>query len=540
MSAGLRRWYYRAQSSGSGPDPADLGKRGDTGALISVYDKHGVVEFARELADLGWELVSTGGTLGALREAGLEVVSVSDVTNFPEILDGRVKTLHPMIHGGLLGRPDLESDDEQMREHGIEPFHMLVVNLYPFEATIAREGVPESEAIEQIDIGGPAMLRAAAKNHEYLTVVVDPADYEVVVERLRRNDIDHVFRRRQAAKVFAHTSAYDATVSGYLQRQEEEAVGFPGSLLLAGKKVADLRYGENPHQRAASYRSSSLGPSTGIMAARQLGGKELSFNNLLDADAAWNAVQGWDGPAVVIVKHTIPCGLAVAGDLSIAYERALEGDPVSAFGGIVAMNRPLDADTAEKIGTMFYEVIIAPGFDDDALDRLRRKKQLRLLEVDEIEIGSPALELKTVLGGWLLQEADQIVSDVESWRSMASREPTDEERRDLIFAWRAVRHVKSNAIVLAHHRSITGVGSGQPNRVESVSIAVKKAGTRAVGSVLASDAFFPFPDGVEVAAAAGVTAIVQPGGSIRDEEVIAAAERAGLAMLFTGERHFRH
>jgi phosphoribosylaminoimidazolecarboxamide formyltransferase/IMP cyclohydrolase len=507
-------------------------------ALLSVFDKTGIADLAAELVGLGWEIVSTGGTYREIESHGIPVQSVSAVTGFPEILDGRVKTLHPNIHGGLLGRPNNASDAEQLQKLDITPLALLAVNLYPFEATIQREGVTEDEAIEQIDIGGPAMLRAAAKNHQYVIPVVDPASYPEIIQRIRTGAVDRDFRRSLAARAFAHTGAYDAAVSAYFRRADE--TNFPDQLTLLGMKSTDLRYGENPHQKAAAYRSSSLGSQSGILGARQLHGKALSFNNLLDADAAWQAVQGWNGPSVAIVKHTIPCGLAEAETLAEAYERALAGDPVSAFGGIVATNLPIDDSTAELMSNMFFEVVVTPGFEPEALTRLSRKKQLRLLEVELSTSPTSPLDLKSVSGGWLIQEADAHSEDESAWQVITDRKPTEEELADLRFAWQAIRHVKSNAIVLAKQRAIVGVGSGQPNRVESVGIAVRKAADASAGSVLASDAFFPFADGVEAAAAAGVTAVIQPGGSVRDEEVLAAANAAGMAMVVTGRRHFKH
>jgi phosphoribosylaminoimidazolecarboxamide formyltransferase/IMP cyclohydrolase len=507
-------------------------------ALLSVYDKTGIADLAAELVNLGWEIVSTGGTYREIHSRGIPVLSVSAITGFPEILDGRVKTLHPNIHGGLLGRPNLASDAAQLKEHGITPLALLAVNLYPFEATIRRDGVTEDEAIEQIDIGGPAMLRAAAKNHQYVIPVVDPASYLAVIQRLRAGTVDRDFRRSLAARAFAHTGAYDVTVSGYFQRADDTV--FPDQLVFSGKKISDLRYGENPHQKAAAYRSSSLGGQDGVLGAQQLQGKELSFNNLLDADTAWQAVQDWHGPSVAIVKHTIPCGLAEAETLAEAYERALAGDPISAFGGIVATNRPIDEATAELLSKTFFEVIVTSGFEVEALTRLSRKKQLRLLEIDPSANRQALLDLKAVSGGWLIQEADAYSEDESAWQVITDRRPTAEEVADLRFAWKAVRHVKSNAIVLAKQRAIVGVGSGQPNRVESVGIAVRKAAGASAGSVLASDAFFPFADGVVAAASAGVTAIIQPGGSVRDEEVLSAANTAGMAMIMTGRRHFKH
>ncbi len=506
-------------------------------ALLSVYDKTGIVELARALTGLGWEIVSTGGTLAALRKAGVEVRSVSDITDFPEIMDGRVKTLHPLIHGGLLGRPELEGDQISMGEHGIELFGLLAVNLYPFVETITKPDVTELEAIEQIDIGGPAMLRAAAKNHQHVIPVVEPGDYPAVVDALRAGGPDLATRRSLAAKVYAQTSAYDASVARYFRRDDSL---FPEEIAFAGRKTLDLRYGENPHQHAAAYQSDSFESRAGVIGSKQLHGKELSFNNLLDADAAWNCVQGWDRPAVAIIKHTIPCGLAVSDSLVDAYERALAGDPVSAFGGIVASNSQIDEETATEVSKLFCEVLIAPGFSEPAMSILEKKKNLRLLEAELAPEGSHGLEMRVVSGGWLIQEADDQSQQEETWKVVSNRRPTESEMNDLRFAWRVVRHVKSNAIVLAKNQSVVGVGSGQPNRVESVAIAARKAGRNLPESVLASDAFFPFADGVETAAVGGVTAVIQPGGSVRDQEVIGTVNAYGMAMILTGQRHFRH
>ena len=507
-------------------------------ALLSVYDKTGIEAFARGLVDLGWEIISTGGTHSALERAGISVISVSDVTGFPEILDGRVKTLHPAIHGGLLARLDLPEHQSALDAHQIAPIPLLAVNLYPFEATVSKPGVTFDDAVEQIDIGGPAMIRAAAKNHEHVIVVVDPSEYERILDELRSGNVSGDRKRSLAARAFGHVSTYDSLVAEYLRGDSDE---FPAELNFAARKTQDLRYGENPHQRAAAYRRLVAGaPLGGILSAKQLHGKELSFNNLLDADAAWGALRLFDGPAVSIVKHTIPCGLALRGNLADAFDLALAGDPVSAFGGIVALNREVDVETAFRIGEIFFEVIVAPSFAPDALEALSRKKQLRLLAVDQPVTGTERLTLRAIEGGLLVQVPDRRSDDPTTWRTVTNREPTAEERRDLLFAWNVCRSVKSNAIVLASREAVTGLGSGQPNRLESVKIAVSKAGERSNGSVLASDAFFPFADGLEAANTAGITAAVQPGGSVRDDEVIAAADRAGIAMLFTGTRHFLH
>ncbi|MBA2597052.1 MAG: bifunctional phosphoribosylaminoimidazolecarboxamide formyltransferase/IMP cyclohydrolase [Chloroflexia bacterium] len=509
-------------------------------ALLSVYDKTGIVALGRGLAALGYELISTGGTQAALDTAGVPVTSVSDVTAFPEMLDGRVKTLHPRIHGGLLARRDIPAHMTALDEHHIEPIDVVAANLYPFGATIARPGVTLSDALEQIDIGGPAMIRAAAKNFPGVIVLTDPADYTIVLDDLRAGELPLTRRQALAAKAFAHTAAYDTVVAEYLRDPET----WPQEITFAGLLARTLRYGENPQQRAVAYRRSRAGGQReSVLDAEQLIGKELSFNNLLDADAAWGAIQGCAGAAVAIVKHTIPCGLAERDALAGAFAAALAGDPVSAFGGIVAVNRPVDGETARQMAETFFEVNLAPGFDDDARAILGIKKSLRVLRMPA-GAGTAAngsdWDVRPIVGGFLVQSPDDCPGDQASWRTATAREPDDRERDDLIFAWHAVRHVKSNAIVLASGRAVTGVGSGQPNRLESVRIAVEKAGERAAGSVLASDAFFPFPDGLEAALAAGVTAVIQPGGSVRDAEVIAAADRAGVAMIFTGNRHFRH
>ena len=511
-------------------------------ALLSVYDKTGIDALGRGLVDIGYELISTGGTLAALEAAAVPVTAASDVTAFPEILDGRVKTLHPHIHGGLLARRDDPAHMSALEAHQISPIDVVAANLYPFADTVAHPGVSLAGALEQIDIGGPAMIRAAAKNFPGVVVLTDPADYTSALDDLRDGRLSAERRRALAAKAFAHTAAYDAVVAEYLRDPEE----WPQEVTFAGRLMRTLRYGENPQQRAAAYRRLRAGePVQGVLEAEQLAGKELSFNNLLDADAAWNAVQGFPEPAVAIVKHTIPCGLSERGDLASAFDEALRGDPVSAFGGIVALNRPVDGATAQLMAEIFFEVVIAPGFDDETIETLGKRKSLRLLRLPMPSASARDdtgmnWDVRPIAGGLLVQTADCVPANASSWRMVTMREPNAQEMEDLAFAWHAVRHVKSNAIVLARNRALTGVGSGQPNRLESVRIAVGKAGERAAGSVLASDAFFPFPDGLETAIAAGVTAAIQPGGSVRDEAVIAAADRAGVAMVFTGTRHFRH
>lgn len=511
-------------------------------ALLSVSNKDGLLDFARGLVELGCDIISTGGTERTLREAGVPVTPVSTVTGFPEILDGRVKTLHPAIHGGLLARRNVPEHMAALEGHGITPIDLVAINLYPFAETIARDGVTLEEATEQIDIGGPAMIRAAAKNFASVTVVVDPADYATVLAELRAGQIGSERRRALAARAFAHVAAYDTLIADYL-RGAPASAEFPEQFTVGGEKVQDLRYGENPHQRAAAYkRLSAHGGPSGILDGEQLHGKELSFNNLLDADAAWSAIRAFEAPAVSIIKHTIPCGLAVRPNLADAFAKALEGDPVSAFGGIVALNRPVDDETAKHMAEVFFEVVIAPGFTEGAIETLGKRKNLRLLRMPERTVNSDASpwDVRVITGGLLVQDADTRPDATDQWRVVTKRQPSEQEWRDLRFAWKVARHVKSNAIVIAKDESLLGVGSGQPNRLESVRIASKLAGEAAQGAVLASDAFFPFPDGVEAGLRAGVTAIVQPGGSVRDEAVIAAADAAGATMVFTGTRHFRH
>ncbi|MGI9252948.1 MAG: bifunctional phosphoribosylaminoimidazolecarboxamide formyltransferase/IMP cyclohydrolase [Thermomicrobiales bacterium] len=508
-------------------------------ALLSVYDKTGLVEFAHGLAGLGFEIVSTGGTKAAIAAAGIPVMAVSDVTGFPEILGGRVKTLHPMIHGGILARRDLASDVEALDAHGITPFDVVAVNLYPFEATVAAPGVTMAEAVEQIDIGGPAMLRATAKNFRFVLPVCDPGDYPAILEGLGGGGIDLAGRQALAAKAYAHTAAYDAAVSEWLR---DPAGAWPAEISVAGRKTQELRYGENPHQRAAAYRRGTPGGGdVGVLDAEQLAGKELSFNNMLDADAAWAAIRGFGEPAVCIVKHTIPCGLAERGTAAEAFDAALAGDPVSAFGGIVASNRPVDGAMAAAIADRFFEVIIAPGFDEAAREALGRTRALRLLRMPPAMAGSRAVpDVRLISGGLLVQDADTTPDDPAIWRVVSQRTPSAGEMANLAFAWRAVRAIKSNGIAITAGRALVGAGSGQPNRLESVRIALRVAGARAQGAALASDAFFPFADGVEAALAGGVTSVIQPGGSVRDADVIAAVDKAGAAMVFTGRRHFRH
>jgi phosphoribosylaminoimidazolecarboxamide formyltransferase/IMP cyclohydrolase len=510
-------------------------------AIISVSDKTGVVDFARGLAELGFEVYSTGGTHKALAQAGVAVASVSKLTGFPEILDGRVKTLHPAVHGGILARRDQPSHLEELAKSGIAAIDLVAVNLYPFVQTVTRPGVTLDDALENIDIGGPTMIRAAAKNFPHVLVVVDPADYSRLLDLLRGGAVPMEERRRLALKAFQHVACYDTAIAQYLRAEET----LPVQLTLALTKLFDLRYGENPHQRAAVYREESVlwgGQARGIVAAEQLHGKELSYNNFLDADAAWRAAIDFAEPTAVVVKHTNPCGLACHQDLAEAYRRALSGDPVSAYGGIVAVNRELTGPAAEEIGKTFYEIVIAPAFSEEALTILQKKKNLRVLQLDEKAAAgcATAPEYRRVSGGFLVQQPDAYLDDAIELKVVTKRPPSEAEMADLRFAWKVVKHVKSNAIVIIKDRTLLGMGAGQPNRVTSVHLALRRAEERARGAVLASDAFFPFPDGVELAGDGGVTAVIQPGGSIRDPEVIEAADARGMAMVFTGIRHFRH
>jgi phosphoribosylaminoimidazolecarboxamide formyltransferase/IMP cyclohydrolase len=512
-------------------------------AIISVSDKTGATDFAKGLSQLGFEVFSTGGTKRALEEAGVPVKSVSEITGFPEILDGRVKTLHPMVHGGILANRKVAAHMEELRKHNIGEINLVAVNLYPFVRTVAKEGVTIDEALENIDIGGPTMIRASAKNFPSVIVVVDPADYPLVLKRLEEEDLNLAERRRLAQKAFQHVAVYDTAIAQYLRRDTED---FPEDMTIALKKRYKLRYGENPHQPAAFYAEQVTGGAvdTGITWAEQLGGKELSFNNILDADAAWGAVTDFAAPTVAVIKHTNPCGLASYDDIAEAYRRAFSGDPVAAFGGIVASNRPVTLAMAEAMKPVFYEIVIAPGYEQEALKLLQRKKDLRVL-LTPLPPGYGKtlvsyLDFRRVKGGLLVQKSDSVPETEVDLKTVTKRQPAPEETRDLLFAWRAVKHIKSNAIGLAKDRTLLGMGAGQPSRIISARIAIEKASDRVRGSVLASDAMFPFPDVVEAAAEAGVTAIVQPGGSIRDEDSIKAADAHNIAMVFTGERHFRH
>ena len=521
-------------------------------ALLSVSDKTGIVELAGKLAKNGVELVSTGGTAAALRDAGLDVRDVSDVTQFPEMMDGRVKTLHPMVHGGLLAVRDNPEHAEAMDTHEIGAIDLVVVNLYPFVNTVAS-GADRDTIIENIDIGGPSMVRSAAKNHAYVTIVTDPEDYAALYEELAEHDgattLD--FRKRMAAKAFAATAAYDSAISSWFAFADQQAM-FPETLAMAGSLASTLRYGENPHQHAALYLPNGAA-SAGVPQAEQVQGKELSYNNLNDADAALGLVAEFpaDKPAVVIVKHANPCGVAVADTLLEAWEAALACDSVSAFGGIVASNVPLDGPTAQAITKIFTEVVIAPGADDAAREAFAAKKNLRLLMLDELpDPARPGLDMKSIAGGMLFQSRDNGVVTADDLKVVTKRQPSDQEVADALFAWKVAKHVKSNAIVYAKDGVTAGIGAGQMNRRDSSRIAAVRAREAAetagwsepktVGSAVASDAFFPFADGLLSAVEAGATMVIQPGGSMRDDEVIAAADEAGIAMVFTGMRHFRH
>jgi phosphoribosylaminoimidazolecarboxamide formyltransferase/IMP cyclohydrolase len=504
-------------------------------AIVSVSDKTGLGEFSQGLAALGVEIFSTGGTLKALERENVPARSISELTGFPEILEGRVKTLHPAVHGGILHRRSQADDVAQIGQHGIEAIDLVVVNLYPFRETIAKADVQLQHALEQIDIGGPTMIRAAAKNFPDVLVVVEPADYPRILAALQQDTIDLALRRSLAAKAFAHTAAYDSAIAAFLTSEQ-----FPATLPIAWHKAYDLRYGENPHQPAAFYRADGNTEGT-IAAARSLQGKELSFNNLLDADAAWQIVQSFAAPTVTIIKHNNPCGLASADDLVAAHTAARSGDPLSAFGGVVGINRPVDGTLAAAIQRYFYEVIIAPSFEEEARAIFADKPNLRLLELAMRPERGTVWEYRQVSGGLLVQARDDVSQDdPTTWRVVSEQQPTPEQLAALHFAWQVCAFVKSNAIVLVQGQTLVGMGAGQPSRVDSVKIAARKAGDRAQGSVLASDAFFPKPDGVETAAAAGAVAIVQPGGSQADQEVIATANRLGLVLLFTGRRHFKH
>ncbi|MDR1068228.1 MAG: bifunctional phosphoribosylaminoimidazolecarboxamide formyltransferase/IMP cyclohydrolase [Clostridiales Family XIII bacterium] len=514
-------------------------------ALISVSDKTGVTEFARELAALGYEIVSTGGTHKAIEEAGVPVTGIADITGFPECLDGRVKTLHPVVHGGILAMRGKADHMKQIADLGIETIDIVAINLYPFKATIMKPGVLLEEAIENIDIGGPTMLRSAAKNHRDVAVVCDPGDYGQIVAELRETgEVSGEAKYRLALKVFEHTAAYDAMIADYLRK--EKGIPLPDNPTFTYEKIQPLRYGENPHQSAGYYAETK--PHAGaLVRAKQLHGKELSFNNINDTNGAVMCLREFDEPTVVAVKHANPCGVGSAGDIFRAYAKAYEADPVSIFGGIIAANRIVDEQTAAEIAKIFVEIVIAPGFTDEALDVLKRKENIRLLALEDIAKPSAEnqIDIKKVDGGILVQDIDTTLYDDNNLKVVTEKQPTEKELEDMKFAMKVVKHAKSNAIVIAYDKMTLGVGPGQTNRISSVEIAIKgtdgDASTRDInGSVLASDAFFPFDDCVTAAGEAGITAIIQPGGSLRDEDSIRRANELGIAMVFTGERHFKH
>lgn len=512
-------------------------------AILSVTDKAGIVDFARKLSGMGVELVSTGGTAKLLRESGITVKDISELTGFPEMLDGRVKTLHPKVHGGILHRRQDAVHRSAVADHGIQPIDMVVVNLYAFEKTAAKPGVQFEELIENIDIGGPSMIRSAAKNFQDVAVVTSPADYHAITEEMasHNGELSQQTKWRLAQKAFATTAAYDSAIASTLEKvsvngryELHPQEGFPETLRLSFRKNLDLRYGENPHQRAAMY---SDGSGTGVANGRQLQGKELSYNNIVDLQAAWDLAQEFSETVCTIIKHTNPCGTATAPSLVEAYKKALECDPVSAFGGVIGVNRPVDAAAAEEMAKLFVEAIAAPSFDDAARAKFAGKKNLRLVEITHAPQG---WTLKNVSGGILLQDNDLRQVQESDLKVVSKRAPTAEEKRALLFGWKICKHVKSNAIVYVRDGQSVGIGAGQMSRVDSCKIGAMKAVLPLKGTVAASDAFFPFPDGVEEIAKAGATAIIQPGGSVRDQEVIGAADRLGLAMVFTGVRHFRH
>jgi len=508
-------------------------------ALISVSDKTGLEGFARGLAERGVEIISTGGTAAALRDWGIDVIGVSEVTGHPEILGGRVKTLHPRIHGGILGRLDVPSDIAEMETAGITPIDLVVVNLYPFERHVGRRGITDAELVEQIDIGGPAMVRAAAKNHSRVGIVTSPDQYHEVLDELAGNDgeLSPRLRRQLAGAAYGHTARYDSMIAGWLNADQGD---FPDTLLLSFEKQFDVSYGENPHQRGAYYAEGARRMHL-LSRVEKLHGKDLSFNNLYDLEAARALLAEFSLPACVIVKHNNPCGVAVAGNVRAAYERARDCDPVSAYGGVIVVNRPVDLELGELLAGTFVEVLLAPDYDEDAIAALTRKPNIRIMLNRERRRGNPGeRDFRRVAGGVLVQDRDAESEDRDTMSVVTERAPTEAEWGDLLFAWRVAKHVKSNAIVLARDLTSVGIGAGQMSRVDSVRLSLEKAQSPVAGTVLASDAFFPFADGPEAAVKAGVTAIIQPGGSIRDDEVFAAADAAGVAMVVTGRRHFKH
>lgn len=515
-------------------------------AILAPYDKTGLDDLARGLSELGFEIYSTAGTARHLAKAGVDVKSISDLTGFPEILDGRVKTLHPAVHGGILARRDKPEHLAEIERNAIAPIDLVAVNLYPFRETISRDDVTTELALENIDIGGPTLIRASAKNHPWVLTLVDPADYGAALDQLRSAPFDTAqgerddlkYRRQLAAKAFQHVAAYDTMIAGYLREQTE----FPDELTVGLEKVAETRYGENPHQRGAVYRDPTPGAPQGIADAEKLHGMDMSFLNYFDADAAWRCAIDFDEPAVVIVKHATPCGIAVADDVAVAYQRAYDSDTISPFGGIIAVNRAVTRDMTEAMKGKRYDIIVAPGYEDRALERLQKRKDLRILRMLSAERKHPLIEYRSILGGVLAQTPDTLRGDDVELRVVTKRAPTDAEIAELRFAWTCVKHVKSNGVVIAKDRATIGIGAGQPNRLWPTHQAIERAGERIGGSVLASDAFFPFAraDAVEAACQAGVTAIIQPGGGTRDEEAIEVCDQYGVAMVFTGARAFRH
>lgn len=512
-------------------------------ALISVFNKTGVVQFSKTLQEAGFSILSTGGTASSLAKEGVNVVQVSDVTEFPEILEGRVKTLHPRIHGGILARTDLAQHQEDLKKHSISPIQIVAVNLYPFVETVKKPDTTLDVALENIDIGGHTLIRASTKNFKHVIIIIDPEDYKWIGERIKAGGISSITvaeRHKLAVKAFQHGCAYDSAVSNYLASVEEpKSSQFPQTLVTSYSRQLELRYGENPHQPAALYVDQT---GNGIAHAELIQGQPLSYNNILDGDAALRCIREFSQPACVVIKHNNPCGLSAHGDQKEAYTRALSGDPVSAYGGIVGFNRTVTAVTAEAMKGVFYELIIAPDYEPAALELFVKRQKLRVLRIPGFDKYPTAPEIKTVSGGALLQTPNPPIKDEDAvnWKVVTNSKPTEEQNKDLLFAWKVSKHVKSNAIVLVKDSTLLGMGAGQPNRVQSIQIALKVAGDKAKGSVLASDAFMPFPDNVEISAQGGIAAIVQPGGSIRDQESIEAANKAGIPMLFTGSRNFLH
>ncbi|MEX0683653.1 MAG: bifunctional phosphoribosylaminoimidazolecarboxamide formyltransferase/IMP cyclohydrolase [Dehalococcoidia bacterium] len=508
-------------------------------AILAPHDKTGLTEFAQRLVEMGYEIYSTGGTRNHLSEVGVAVQPVSALTGFPEVLDGRVKTLHPAVHAGILARRDLPAHMAQLAEHGIAPIDIVCANLYPFRETIAKPGVTIADALENIDIGGPTMIRAAAKNHPSVLVLVDPDDYSDALEHLATEQLPLDYRKRLAAKAFQHVAAYDTMIARYLRDSDQL---FPRELTIGLDKVADTRYGENPHQRGAVYRDPSPGAPKGVVGAEQLHGLEMSYLNYFDADAAWRCAIDFDEPAVVIVKHGTPCGIASHKDMAVAYQRAYDSDPISPFGGIIAVNRPVTWDMTEAMKGKRYDIIAAPDYEGHALERLRKRQDLRILQMASADRAYPDIEYRMLLGGMLAHEPDRARGSDLELRSVTKRPPTNAEADELRFAWTCVKHVKSNAVVIAKDHATIGIGGGQPNRLWPTRRAIENAGERIQGSVMASDAFFPFArgDAVEDACRAGVSAIIQPGGGARDDEAIEVCDEYGVAMVFTGTRAFRH